>query len=67
MPKDPTANAAARNVTGRERAAVINYREDGQPARLWMDRATFHKLARLVVTLTDDSGERHIRFPEEKR
>lgn len=62
--KDPTANAAARNATGRERAAVINYREDGQPARLWMDRATLTQLARLVVILTDDNGERHIRFPE---
>lgn len=67
MPKDPTANAAARNVTGRERAAMIQYREDGQPARLWMDRATFQRLATLVVTLTDDDGERHIRFLEEKR
>lgn len=64
--KDPTANAASRNVTGQERAAVINYHEDGQPARLWMDSATFNKLATLVAVLTDDMGERHIRFREEK-
>ncbi|UUE19879.1 hypothetical protein [Microbacterium sp. J1-1] len=65
--KDPTANAAARNVTGQERAAVIRFNEDGQPARLWLDRATFTKLASLVVILTDDEGERHIRFREDKK
>ncbi|MCM3779872.1 hypothetical protein [Microbacterium hydrocarbonoxydans] len=65
--KDPTANAAARNVTGQERAAVINYREDGHPARLWLDSATLNKLASLVVILTDDTGERHIRFREETK
>ncbi|PVE95011.1 hypothetical protein [Microbacterium sp. TPD7012] len=65
--KDPTANAASRNVTGQERAALINYREDGRPARLWMDNATFTKLASLVVILADDQGERHIRFRETKQ
>lgn len=65
--KDPTANAASRNVTGQERAAIIQYREGGQPARLWLDSATFTKLASLVIILTDDAGERHIRFHEEKK
>lgn len=62
--KDPTAKAAARNIAGAQRAARIDYLEDGQPARLWLDPATFRALAALTVTFTDDDGNRHIRFNE---
>lgn len=65
MAKDPTANAAARNVLAQERAAyVYHHDEHDQPARLWMDRATLATLATLVHIITDDSGERHIRFKD---
>lgn len=67
MPKDPTANAAARNISAQQVAAKISFHEDGQPARVWMDLATWRKLMSMVVTLTDDRGERHIRFPEVKK
>lgn len=68
MPKDPTANAAARNVTALERAAYVVYQdESGHKQRVWMDLATWGKMQSLVATLTASDGERHIRFPEIKR
>lgn len=67
MPKDPTANSAARNVGALQRAARLDYMEDGYPARLWLDVATFRGLGRLVIELRDDDGNRHIRFNEEAR
>lgn len=65
--KDPTASAAARNVSSLERAACVTYIEDGRQSRVWMDLFTWQRLQSLIVVITDDAGERHIRFPEVKR
>ena len=65
--KDPTANAAARNVTALQRAACITSRDEHGPYRIWMDLATWRHLQGMVRVITDDTGERHIRFPEVKR
>jgi hypothetical protein len=64
--KDPTARAAARNVEGTKRAAVLTYRNpEGQPDRVWLDPDTLKVLITLVYSFTDEGGERHIRFKQE--
>lgn len=63
MTADPTANTAARNVDGGQRAAYVVFRnEDGHTDRIWFDPENFKLLVTMGRTFRDESGERHYRF-----